>query len=284
MTKETAVIQISHGMAEHAGRYDRFADFLSENGYHVLAHDHRGHGNTTAPDSQQGLFARKHGWKKVIEDVDAVNRHARETFPNLPIILFGHSMGAMIGLNYCIEHPQSVSGAAFWNASFDTGFMLKVYSALLTWDRFTKGSDAQSERAYNLTFAAWNKQFKPNRTECDWLSRNEQAVDRYIADPLCNFKSCIGLWRDLLKIIKKGADDKELAKLPASFPVNLLGGGQDPSTKKATAVERLAKRMQSVGMRDVTLTVHPDNRHEALFELNRDRVMADFVLWLEERI
>ncbi|MEL7430488.1 MAG: alpha/beta hydrolase, partial [Pseudomonadota bacterium] len=174
-----AVIHINHGMSEHCARYDRFAKALNAAGYHVIAHDHRGHGKTTAPDSHQGLFAKTDGVQKVLDDVTAVNTHARETFKGLPLVLFGHSMGTIIGLNYCIRHADKIDAAALWNSGVDGGALLAVYRFLLAVERMFKGSDVPSTLARKLTFETWNKEFKPNRTVSDWLSSDEAEVDKY---------------------------------------------------------------------------------------------------------
>ena len=278
-----AIIHINHGMAEHCARYDRFAQALNGAGYHVIAHDHRGHGSTTAPDAHQGLFATSNGWDKVIEDVMTVNADAKKTWPGLPIIYFGHSMGSIIGLNVCIKHSNQLDAAALWNSGVDGGLLLSVYSALLGAERMFKGSDVPSGIARKLTFETWNKVFKPNRTESDWLSRDEAEVDKYVTDPLCGFDCCNGLWRDLLEGIRTGGDDTALSAIRSDLPIHLLAGGQDPCSDKGKAVARVAARLEKAGLRDLTNVIHPENRHEALNELNREEITNDFIQWLDQR-
>ena len=280
--KPNAIVHINHGMSEHCARYDRFAKSLNEAGYHVIAHDHRGHGKTIAADSHLGLFARQDGWTKVIGDVDSVNAHAKASFDNLPIVYFGHSMGAIIGVEYCIRHSGKLHAAALWNSGVDGGALLVMYRFLLSIERMFKGSDVPSALARKLTFETWNKVFKPNRTESDWLSQDEKEVDKYINDPLCGFDACNGLWLDLTQGIKNGNDDGQLSNIRKDLPIHLLAGGQDPCSDQGKAVERLRDRMIKLGMQDVSYTLYPDNRHEALNELNRETVTADFVDWLNK--
>lgn len=281
--KPKAVVHLNHGMCEHIGRYERFATHLAQNGYHVIAHDHRGHGLTTANDAPLGTFAKSDGLAKVIADIDAVNAKASALYPDLPIIYFGHSMGAILGLNYCIKHSDKIAASALWNSGVDGGFLLAVYNMLLKAERMFKGSDVPSQIAKKLAFEDWNKKFKPNRTESDWLSRDEAEVDKYIADPLCGFDASNSLWSDLLKGIKTGADNTQLAKIRRDLPMHLLAGGKDPCSDNGKGVERLYERLKKQGMKDLTFKLHPDNRHEALHELNRDEVMQEFVEWLNER-
>lgn len=274
------VVHINHGMSEHCTRYDRFANALNKAGYAAIAHDHRGHGETTAPDAHLGLYAKSDGWDKVLGDVDAVNAHIRDARPDVPIVLFGHSMGSIIGLNYAIRHSERMDACALWNSGVDGGPLLWVYGVLLAIERSYKGSDVPSAIASKLTFETWNKKFAPNRTPSDWLSKDEAEVDKYVADPLCGFNACNGLWRDLLKGIRVGAKDEELRKIKSDLPMHLLAGGEDPCSDNGKAVERLAKRMKNVGMTKLTSLVYKDNRHEALNETNRDLVTADFISWL----
>jgi alpha-beta hydrolase superfamily lysophospholipase len=278
-----AVVHINHGMCEHIARYERFATHLANNGFHVIAHDHRGHGLTTAKDAPLGTFAKSDGLSKVIADIDTVNAKAKALYPDLPIIYFGHSMGAILGLNYCIQHSDKIAASALWNSGVDGGVLLAVYGFLLKVERMFKGSDVPSQIAKKLAFEDWNKKFKPNRTQSDWLTRDAAEVDKYLADPLCGFDASNGLWRDLLGGVKVGADDSQIANIRNDLPIHMLAGGKDPCSDNGKAVERLYNRLKQSGVKDISLTIHQENRHEALNELNRDEVMQEFVDWLDER-
>ena len=280
--KPKAILQINHDMAEHAARYERFAKALNEAGYGVFAHDHRGHGATVAQDAPLGIFAAKNGLEAVLSDIDAVNQHIRQDHPQVPIICFGHSMGSILGLNYALRNSSNIDGVALWNAGVETGALALVYGLILKTQRIFKGSDVPSGIAAKLTFETWNKEFAPNRTPSDWLSRDEAEVDKYVADPLCGFDVSIGLWLDLLGAIYYGADDANLARLPRDMPVHLLAGDKDPCTEKGQSVRNLADRMQRIGLSDVKLTVLSDTRHESLNETNREETTRDFIAWLDK--
>ena len=254
--KAKAVIHINHGMCEHIDRYERFATFLAANGYHTIGHAHRRHGHTTAPDAPLGQFGKSDGWSKVIADVDAVNDEARKLYPDLPIIYFGHSMGAIVGLNYCIQHSDKITASALWNSGVDGGLLLSVYGFLLKLERMFKGSDVPSQVAKKLAFEDWNKKFKPNRTQSDWLSRDEGEVDKYLADPLCGFDATNSLWGDLLEGIQTGAEDIEISKIRDDLPIHMLAGGKDPCSDNGRAVERLHDRLKKSGIKDIGLIIH----------------------------
>jgi len=281
--KARGVVHVNHGMSEHSARYARFAEVLAKAGYHTVAHDHRGHGETTAADTQLGQFALKDGWTKTMDDVDAVNAHIRDTYPDLPVCIFGHSMGSIIGLNYCIHHSDRVDAAGIWNSGADAGLLLVIYKLLLGIERMFKGSDVPSQIARKLTFEDWNKKFAPNRTESDWLSRDPDEVDKYIADPLCGFDATNSLWRDLSIGISENADDALLGRIRKDLPIHLVAGAMDPCTNNGKAVERVYGRLQKLGMQDVECNILPDTRHESLNEINRDQTTADFIAWLDAR-
>lgn len=278
-----AVVQINHGMAEHCARYDRFARFLSRRGYATIAHDHRGHGLTTAPDAGLGIFGARDGWRKVIGDVSHVSRHVRTLHPGVPVVTFGHSMGAMIALDFCTSRPGESDAAAIWNASFDTPAALHILVALLKGERFFKGSDTPSRLAIMATFEDWNRKFRPNRTGFDWLSRDTAEVDAYVADPLCGFPVSTGAWLDVVAAIRRAGSTEALAGLRKDMPFHLCAGAMDPSTSGGSAIRRLAQRMRSAGMTDVTETVFDGARHEGLNETNRDDIMNAFADWLDAR-
>lgn len=277
------VVHINHGMGEHAARYQRFAEFLNTRGYHAYAHDHRGHGATTAKDAPLGQFAAKNGWQKVIDDVHFVNSHIHEQHPGLPVVCFGHSMGSIISFNYALRHADTIDALCCWNAGFSTGALPAIGKIILKMERMFKGSDAISHITHKLTFGAWNAEFKPNRTDFDCLSRDEAEVDKYVADPLCGIPISIGLWLDVLEWVYFNADDTNLKNLPKELPVHLQGGSKDPISEHGKAIEAIAPRLTAAGLGDVTLKILQDTRHESLNEINRDQTMADLADWLDQR-
>lgn len=274
-----AVVQINHGLAEHAARYARFADFLSERGFCVYAHDHRGHGHTRAPDAPVGRFGTPQGEEKVLADIAAVHDLIAKDDPGLPVILFGHSMGGLIGLNFLLRHAGRVHAATIWNANFSAGPGGRAALAILAWERFRLGSDVPSRLLPRLTFRAWGKAVPGHRTPFDWLSRDEAEVDRYIADPLCGWDASVSMWRDVFGFIFAGADDRNFSAMRKDLPLLLVGGERDPATGDGKAVAHLAARMKRMGFSNLVSRIYPETRHESLNELNRNIIMADFAEW-----
>jgi alpha-beta hydrolase superfamily lysophospholipase len=279
-----AVVQINHGVAEHGARYRTFAEFLRNRDYAAVVHDHRGHGHTTAPDAQAGRLAARDGLAKVIADMAAVNAHIRERHPDLPVVVFGHSMGGILAMNYVLSHADTVDGCAIWNTNIQWSAPLSLLTRIVKVERLLKGSDVPSPIARCATFDAWNAEFKPNRTAFDWLSRDAAEVDKYVADPLCGFEVPVGTWLEIFEAIRFGADQRHWSVLPRELPFNLVAGGADPSSVHGTAIQKLGDQLSAYGLANVSVKIYPDTRHEGLNEINRTEIMTAFADWLDANI
>ncbi|AKH99540.1 lysophospholipase [Hoeflea sp. IMCC20628] len=278
------VVQINHGLAEHAARYQRFAKFLAERGFHVYVHDHRGHGATRAPDAIPGAFAAKDGAEKAIADVAAIHALIGKRHPGLPVVTFGHSMGGLVALNFAERHPDASAALAVWNSNFNAGLAGRAGQGFLAIEAFFKGSDTPSAILPKLTFQAWANAMPDRRTDFDWLSHDAAEVDLYVADPLCGWDATVSMWRDVFDLIYTGGSEARLVQLPKDLPVHLTGGAEDPATDKGAAITWLAGQMRKVGLTNVTLQILPKTRHETLNEINRDQSMADFATWLDNAL
>ncbi|QKV18828.1 alpha/beta hydrolase [Oricola thermophila] len=278
-------VHILHGLAEHGERYASFARTLSEAGFHVYAHDHRGHGYTVAPGAPAGVFdTGGHGVEVVLNDVASVQDKIAAEHPDLPLVLFGHSMGGIIAMTYCLRFPDRLSAAAIWNANLTTEPLFHAGKLVIAWERFRLGSDVPSVLMPKLTFGAWAKAVKNRRTEFDWLSRDPAIVDAYIADPLCGWPASVGMWADLFRLVSAGTDVASASDAARRLPYNLVGGGADPSTAFGKNVKAQAERMRKAGFSDVTLEIHPDFRHETLNEMGREVAVEALLGWLRAKL
>ncbi|WP_081174112.1 alpha/beta hydrolase [Rhizobium rhizosphaerae] len=276
-----AVLILCHGMSEHSLRYRRFAAEMARRDLTVYALDHRGHGLTRGPNHLLGRFAESGGVEAVLDDVAALRRHAIERHPDLPVILFGHSMGGLIALNAVERHPDLFDAVAVWNSNFNGGLAGRGGQALLAVERWLKGSDVPSAWIPPLTFGSWARAVDNPRTPSDWLSRDPTEVDAYRADPLCGFDVTVSLWIDVFRLIYAGAAPERLKRLRAGLPVHLVGGGKDPATRGGKDVLWLAERMRRAGLARVTTQIYPGARHETLNDLDRDRAIADLSRWID---
>ncbi|UIK03568.1 alpha/beta hydrolase [Neorhizobium galegae] len=272
-----AILLISHGLAEHSRRYKAFAETMAGHGFHVYAFDHRGHGETTAPDAPIGRFARYDGVDLVLEDVKAMRDMATSAHPGLPVLLFGHSMGGLIALNASVDHPESFDAVAVWNSNFHPGLAGRAAQVILRIEKALKGSDVPSGLLPKLTFGAWGKSIAGHRTEFDWLSHDPEIVDAYIADPLCGFDASVSLWLDLFELTFRAP--KMTDRLAKTLPIHLIGGAEDPATNGGREILWLSEHFKRSGFSNVTTKIWPGTRHETLNDTVRARATAEFAAW-----
>ncbi len=280
--KARGILLISHGLAEHSRRYEAFADAMASQGFHVYAHDHRGHGETIAHDAPIGRFARRDGVELVIADVLAMCELAASAHPGLPVILFGHSMGGLISLNTVVTYPDKFDAVAVWNANFNPGLAGRAAQLILKTERMFKGSDVPSGPLPKLTFGIWGKSIENYRTDFDWLSRIPEQVDKYIADPLCGFDASVSLWLDLFELTFRAPQKTYLDRLRRNIPIHLVGGGEDPATDNAKAISWLANHLKRAGFSHITTEIYPNMRHETLNDIGADEATARFADWCKK--
>ncbi|MBN8888587.1 MAG: lysophospholipase [Rudaea sp.] len=283
-----AVLLVAHGMAEHGARYARFAAALNERGWMVYALDHLGHGLTAANADARGFFAERDGWARALAALDAVCIWAAERHADLPLCLFGHSMGSFLSQHYLVEHGEGLAAAILSATSASMGPLRPVGHALMRAEAALFGAHHPSALADILTFRAFNKAFDrpdaPARTAFDWLSRDASEVDKYIADPLCGFRCSARLWADLLGAGANLTDARRLARIPKSLPILLIAGAADPVSGEGRGTQRLAEEYRYVGATRIEVKIYPDARHELLNDTCRDEATADVLAWLDRAI
>lgn len=273
-----AVVMLAHGMAEHSGRYARFAEALVADGFEVYGHDQRGHGRT-AEHSTFGHYADADGWNKVVGDLNSLNHYIRQQHHQVPILLFAHSMGSYIALSYLMHHSCSLQGAILSGSNYQSIGLYNVAKLLVRFERWRRGAKGTSKLLDFLSFGSFNNALKPTRTEFDWLSRDPDEVDAYINDPLCGFSCTTQLWLDLMGGFQQITPVKNLAQIDSELPLLITGGACDPVSQGKRLAD-LANALRSAGMRHVDLNIYPDARHELLNEINRDDVTTHLRDWL----
>ena len=289
-TVPRAIVQINHGLAEHAARYGRFARLLAENKFAVFAHDHRGHGQTRASGAPQGRFSKAGagtGWKAVINDSIAVIDHATDLFPDTPVIVFGHSMGAMIAANIAISYPDRPAALALWNDTVPSKAATTLARFVLAVERMILGSDVPSRILPKTSFETWGKSIADHQTDFDWLSHDREQVKAYIDDPLCGWNASVSMWQDIMAMGARTRDNAELSRLPRNLPIQLVGGGQDPASEKGATVQALSERLKTLGFTNVTTNIYPEMRHETLNESappGAHGATEDFINWMDRVI
>jgi alpha-beta hydrolase superfamily lysophospholipase len=272
-----AILQIVHGLAEHAGRYQRLAAALNAAGLAVYASDLRGHGETCTSADDLGFFAASGGWRKCLDDLWLLNRKAASDNPGLPIVLLGHSMGATLARQLMAEHGDALAGVILSGSSGQPNALAQSGRLTARMDSLRLGPHGKSRLIQSLTFDAFNKRFQPSRTPFDWLSRDPNEVDKYVADPLCGIAASTQLWIDLLDAW--AAIAQSCHGVPRTLPIYVISGTHDPVSAGTQALIPMLDQYRSASLK-VECKFYPQARHELLNETNRDEVTADLIAWL----
>ena len=277
-----AIVQVIHGMAEHGARYERLAGALAEAGYSTYAHDHRGHGKSIPQGGTPGHKANSDGWNRVVEDAHGVNREIATRHRGVPIIVLGHSMGSFILQQLLFEHPSDMIAAGLSGSNGKPPPIAKVGRLIARVERARLGRSNPSPILQKMTIGDYNKAFAPNRTESDWLSRDTNEVDKYVADPLCGFDVSTQVWFDMLAGLERINKPSNVAKVPKDIPIYIFAGDRDPVGDSGKGVTRLYEAYKRAGVFDVRLKLYPEGRHEMFNEVNRDEVTRDFIDWCDD--
>lgn len=278
------ILQISHGMAEFARRYDHFAELANKEGFVVYADDHRGHGETAKTLDAAGYLADSDGFNKVVEDVRAVTLKAQEDYPGIPVVLFAHSFGSFIGQRYIQLYGDKIAACVLSGSKGPDPFMVAPARLLANLIALFKGKKYRSNLLHNLAFGSYNKRIPHAKSENSWLSRDDLEVEKYDASPWCGFICTVGFYCDLMDGLTLVHSKKAFSLLPKQLPVLLTGGSDDPVSAYGKTLEKLAQIYAKQGMTDVTLRLYDGGRHEMVNETNKDEFMQDVLSWIKEKL
>lgn len=278
------IIQIAHGMAEHAERYREFAEFMNSEGFAVYANDHRGHGKTAGTLENVGYFADSSGWDLVVSDMFEITEYIRKQHKETPVFLFGHSMGSFLSRDYISREKCRVDGVILSGTAGDPGILGNIGIFIARSSCKSKGGKIPNKLLDNLSFGSFNKGFKPERTKFDWLSRDEQAVDKYIKDEFCGGVFSSGFFLDLFSGIKKINTKENIGKISLELPMLFISGEKDPVGKNSKGVQKVIRSFEKAGIKDITCKFYRNGRHEMLNEINKNEVYSDITNWIKTKI
>ncbi len=279
-----AVLQIAHGMSEHAKRYEEFAVFLTGEGYAVYANDHRGHGQTAGEMEKLGYFSDLNGWETVVEDMKGLNDMIHTYHGKLPIYLLGHSMGSFLSRRYIQKYGEQLAGVILSGTGADSGILGTIAVMIAKWEMKTKGQRVRSDRLNYLSFGRFNKNFQPARTAFDWLTRDEEQVDLYRRDPYCGYIVTSSFFRDMLTGLKMAEHKDNLLCTPKTLPMYFISGSMDPVGGETKGVLKVIRKYEKAGIVDIEKKFYEGARHEVLKEINKEEVFQDILNWLGRKM
>ena len=261
-----AVLQITHGMTEHMGRYEAFARYLCSMGITVAGFDLRGHGKNPG-DAEVASFG-EGGWAASIEDMRLFYELLEQRLTVVPHYMLGFSLGSFLLREYLTKYPDEgeVAGAIIMGTGHQPGWLLSIMMGIVNGQIKKAGFDKTTDLVHQLSFGTYNQKFKPNRTTADWLCADETELDKYLADPLVRKDISAGLFWELLGSMKRTGSAYEYAGWDTSIPILLISGQDDPVGDGGKGVQEISRRMKKSGMENVTIKLFPGARHDLLHE------------------
>lgn len=283
-TKVRAVLQIAHGMVEFIDRYDRFATFMASQGFYVVGNDHLGHGKSVTDESQLGYFAKHDGNFCVLGDMQQLREDTQKKYPDVPYFLLGHSMGSFLARQFIEKFGEGLSGAIIMGTGYQPTATLDLGIALTGVLQKARGGHYRSPMINNTALGSYNAKFEPGRTKNDWLTKDEAIVDAYEANPLNQFMFTVNGYYNLFRGIRYAQRQENLDKIPKSLPILVVSGANDPVGEFGKGPKIVAQTYRDTGIKDVTLKLFENDRHEILNELDRETVDAFILDWLTARM
>lgn len=278
------VVQIIHGMAEHAARYAPFAEFLNSHGLAVCAEDHLGHGQSVTSDENLGYFNDKRDTDVIIADIRALQLAVKKQTGDKPYFMFGHSMGSFFCRKYISLYGTDFNGAIIMGSGFKSAFTLSLAGFCVRVNALFCGWKNRSKSITKLAFGSYNKKFKPVRTQFDWLSEKPENVDAYLADPLCGFSFTNNGYSILFGIIKQACSHKTISATPKDLPVYFIAGTDDPVGDYGKGVKKAYDKFVKAGVKDVSISLYDNSRHEILNGDCKEKVCEDVLSFINSHM
>lgn len=275
-----AVLQISHGMLEHMERYDEFARYMNDNGVLVVGNDHLGHGSSVNSEEGRGFFG-DGGYDVLIEDMHSLMTRTKKEYPDVPYYLLGHSMGSFLTRYFITVYGKEIDGAIIMGTAQQSKGLVKFGLVLTSLMAKFKGWNYRSKLINHLVLGSNNNKFKPARTKSDWLTRDEEIVDEYLADERIDFIFTLNGFYNLFRIMTEMNETERLNNIPRELSVLFISGNDDPVGDFGKGIKKAYDIFKGLKIKNVSIKLYEDDRHEILNELDREQVYEDILSWME---
>lgn len=280
-TEIKAVFQMVHGMAEYGERYEEFAYAMCEAGYAFIINDHVGHGKSVSSKENYGYFGadKNKAGRGFVNDAHKLTLMAKEEFKK-PVILMGHSMGSFVVRSYIAKFSTDIDGVIICGTS-GSNPAAGVGIALASMVSKIKGEKYPSKLIDKIAFGTYNKRCQ-GRTSFDWLSRDTENVDKYIADDGCGFLFTASGYKNMFELLASVSGNDWYESVPKDLPIYLIAGEEDPVGSYGKGVTEVFENLKKTGHSNVKMKLYPDDRHEILNDFGKKKVMSDIVNWCSE--
>ena len=280
-----AVAQLCHGMVEYIDRYDDFATYLCEHGFYVVGNDHLGHGKSVQSKSEYGYFSDRYGNACLIGDMHTLRQRTQKKYPDVPYFLIGHSMGSALSRQYMQTYGAGLQGVILLGVTADhSGLTYATGQTVCRIAALFRGWHYHSKLVGSMAIGSYNRKFRPNKTRADWVTSDQQQLEIYVKDPLCSFTFTVNAYYNMMKGMRKIRRKEAVFMIPKNLPILLAAGIDDPVGGFGKGVRKIYNTYKKAGIKDVTLQLYPDARHELLNEEIKERVYQDLYDWLQKRL
>lgn len=274
------IIQVSHGMCDYFERYRELAWYFTQRGFIVCGNDHLGHGNSVESDEEYGWFSEKDGWENAVNDLFMLTRIMKKSYPDLPYILIGHSMGSFLARAYATKCGKLIDGLVLLGTS---GGMDAIPELLAFVDMLKKihGGKYRSKIINKLAFGSYNSKITERRNDYDWVSRDNDVTDDFCNDKKCNFIFTLNGFENLLKVLWYVSNDKWYETFPKKLPVYLLSGSEDPVGNYGKGVLKVYNKLTEQNV-SADMKIYDGARHELFTDTEKETVFEDIARFVEK--
>ena len=279
-----AILQIAHGVTEYILRYEEFAEFLTSKGILVVGNDHIGHGTSIAENAKPMYFGPEGSFKYAVDDVNTLYKTTKEKYENIPYIILGFSLGSFIVRRFLIDYPDTVDGAILVGTGQIAPIKIKIAKFIAKSEAKKHGDDNPTPMIKSLSFDNYNKLFKPNRTDYDWLCLSKASLDKYIKDEKRGKELSAGLFREMLSGMEYTGNLENIKKMNKNIPIIFLSGENDPVGEKGKSVKKAYDYFKKAGIKDVSMKLYKDLRHDILHEDNAEQIYQDILEFINEKV
>ena len=280
-----ALLQIIHGMQEYIDRYDEYARYLAEKGILVMGNDHLGHGKSVTGNGTYGFFCKDDPATVLVRDAHRLKKTVQEEYPGVPVFILGHSFGSFVAREYITRYGTGIQGAIIQGTAYMPTGTINSLTSLVNFMQVIMGTKYRSTMINNMAFKGYLKKIPNPRTKFDWLSHNEESIDKYIADPADNFVFTLNGFGTMAELLKRVQDKDKMEDIPKKLPILITSGKEDPVGDYGEAPMKLfdiyKKQLQ---LENVELKLYDGMRHELQQEIGREQVFADQYEWIKKVI
>lgn len=281
----SAILQITHGMQEYIERYTEFAEFMTNQGFLVVGHDHLGHGESVLSPQDYGFFTENNPSDTLVEDMHTLRTIIQKENPSIPYFMLGHSMGSYMLRKYITLHNGNLRGIIIVGTGSMPDFTMKLGMKICSFLAGIKGWHYVSKFVKKLSFMGPYKQFDVTGKDIarNWLTRDLEIAERYYHDPKSQFSFTVNGYYGLMEAVLYDNQPENIAKIPKKLPIFLVSGEKDPVGDLGKGVKKVYEQYEAAGLGDITWKLYPEGRHEILNEINRNEVYEEIFSWINVR-